>query len=292
MISIIILTFNSMKYIKSCLDSVFSQDFSDFELILVDNGSEDGTLSFIKENYSQVILIENKKNLGACKARNQGIEIAKGEWILTLDCDIVLENNFLSFAVRKIKNLHEDVGIIQSNILMMDRKTIYSNGIFLSSMKRFYDIGKGQKYSGKFDNSKYIFGACAAAAFYRKKMLEVIKEETGYFDERFFFLVEDVDLSWRAKKKGWHTVFFSKAICYHSSNSSNFDKKFRQYLCFRNRRILLEKNDDKKMYLLRSLSYEIPRLFYLFFLNRNALMVLKEKNRQFECLSVLPKRNI
>ena len=87
-ISIVIITFDSERYIKSCLDSIWSQDYRDFEVIIVDNGSQDGTVDFIKENYLHCILIENKENLGACKARNQGIKIAQGKWILTLDCDI------------------------------------------------------------------------------------------------------------------------------------------------------------------------------------------------------------
>ena len=90
MLSVIVLTFNSIKFIKPCLDSVFSQGYKDFEVIIVDNGSSDGTGGFIKDNYPQVALIENNENLGAAKARNQGIERARGDWVLTLDCDVVL----------------------------------------------------------------------------------------------------------------------------------------------------------------------------------------------------------
>ena len=104
-ISTVIITFNSEKFIKSCLDSIFTQDYRDFEVIVVDNGSKDGTVDFIKENYPQVTLIENKENLGTCKVRNQGIEIAKGEWILTLDCDVTLEKNFISQILEAIKHL-------------------------------------------------------------------------------------------------------------------------------------------------------------------------------------------
>ena len=85
--SIIILTFNGIRFIGACLDSILAQDFQDFEVIVADNGSTDDTVSFIKKNYPRVILIENKENLGACKARNQGIKVAQGRWILALDCD-------------------------------------------------------------------------------------------------------------------------------------------------------------------------------------------------------------
>jgi len=74
-------------------------------------------------------------------------------------------------------------------------------------------------------------------------MLWELKEETGYFDERFFFLVEDVDLAWRAQKKGWKALFYPKGVCYHSGNSSRTNGKLRQYFCFRNRYLMILKNE-------------------------------------------------
>jgi len=105
-VSIIILTFNSIRFIKPCLDSIFAQDYPAPEVIIVDNGSKDNTVSFIKQNYPQVILIENKENLGACKARNQAIEVAKGRWILTLDCDIILKEDFLKKIMTFVKEIY------------------------------------------------------------------------------------------------------------------------------------------------------------------------------------------
>lgn len=272
MVSIIILTFNSINYIKSCLDSVFSQDCQDFEAIVVDNGSRDGTPGFIKQNYPRVLLIGNNDNLGACKARNQGIEAAKGEWILTLDCDIVLEANFISEAISKIRNFTADnIGVIQPKILKEDKKTIYSTGISLSLIRRFHDIGKGSPDSEEFARPKYVFGACSAAAFYNRRMLEDTREASGYFDENFFFLVEDVDLAWRAKIKGWRVLYYPRAKCYHLGNSSGFDKRLRQYLCLRNRYLMISKNETIsgkiKLFSL-SFWYEFPRFFYALLTNR------------------------
>lgn len=265
-ISVVILTYNSVNFIKPCLDSMFSQDYNDFEVILVDNGSNDATASFIKKNYLQVILIENKENLGACKARNQGIDVSMGEWILTLDCDIILENDFLSRAVEEIKNLPGDVGIIQPKILKEDKKTIYSTGIFLSLIRRFHDIGKGSSDSEEFARPKYVFGACSAAAFYNRRMLEEIKEASGYFDENFFFLVEDVDLAWRAKRKDWWVLYYPQAICYHVGNSASTSKSLRRYLCFRNRYLMIHKNETLvgkiKLFFL-SFWYESARIIYI-----------------------------
>lgn len=278
-ISIIILTFNSIKYIKLCLDSIFVQGYQDLEVIVVDNGSYDGTVDYIRNNFPQVILIENEQNLGAAKARNQGIEVSRGEWILSLDCDVILEKNFLRKTMGFVKESVDSVGMFQPKILRMDKKTVYSCGIYLSKLKRFYDIGKGKLDNGQFNASQYIFGACSAAAFYKRQMLEDIKEDSGYFDERFFFLVEDVDLSWRAQKRSWKTMYSPEAICYHSGNSSDYNKKFRQYLCFRNRYYSIIKNENLKemsinFFLL--FAYDSCRLFYLLFYNSYTLKAIKE----------------
>lgn len=269
-ISIIILTLNSISFIKSCLDSIFSQNYDDLEVIVVDNGSEDGTSSFIKKDYPQVILIENSENLGAARARNQGIEIAKGIWILTLDCDVVLKDDFFKSLMYFLNKLDTSIGMVQPKILNLDKKTLCSCGIYLSRLRRFYDIGKGKTDNGEFNTSQYIFGACSAAALYRRQMLEELREDSGYFDERFFFLVEDVDLAWRAQKKNWKALYYSETACYHIGNSSNYTKKERQYLCYRNRYYSIVKNDGFANYLKKIspiLFYDLPRLLYLIISN-------------------------
>jgi GT2 family glycosyltransferase len=243
-ISLIIVTFNSSNFIKSCLDSIFIQWLEGFEVIVVDNGSKDDTVKLIKKDYAQVNLIENERNFGACRARNQGIYVSKGKWVLCLDCDTVLEKGFLDNIKKSTGAATSSIGIFQPKILRPDKNTIYSCGIYLSRMRRFYDIGKGKLDKGQFDNMRYIFGACSAAALYRREMLEEIRDNNGYFDERFFFLVEDVDLSWRAQKKDWKSVFCPEIICYHNGNSSGANKIYRKYFCFRNRLLSISKNEN------------------------------------------------
>lgn len=269
-ISIVIITFNSKFFIRECLDSLFSQGgVQDFEVIVVDNGSSDGTPGLLKANYPRAVLIENNLNLGACKARNQGIERSKGEWVLTLDCDVILEKDFLKSAVEFLGlSDNPSLGMLQPKVLFEDGKTIYSCGIFLSWLRRFHDLGKGRKDSAKFNNPKSIFGTCSAAAFYRRKMLEEIRESTGYFDERFLFLVEDVDLSWRGQRKGWKAVYYPQSKCFHCGNSSKTEKKLRQYLCLRNRWFMLKKNEGVISILIRMpfyLIYDFPRLLMVLF---------------------------
>jgi GT2 family glycosyltransferase len=224
-------------------------------------------------------LIENKENLGSAKARNQGISIAKGDWILFLDCDTVLENDFINKIIRLTEWPDDSIGMFQPKILKRDRKTIYSCGIHLSKLRRFYDIGKDEGDNERFNKSRHVFGACSAAALYKRQMLKEIKEDTGYFDERFFFLVEDVDLAWRVQKRGWKAKFYPQVVCYHDGNSSGCNREFRQYLAFRNRYLLMLKNEtirDLIRWAPLILIYDLSRLFYLLSVNRYTLKALGE----------------
>jgi len=270
-ISVVIITHNSEKFIRPCLDSVFKQRCGGLEAILVDNGSKDRTIAIIKDSFpGGITLIENTVNLGAAEARNQGIKLAKGEWVLALDCDIILEESFFSNIIKIVDGLLSEVGMLQPKILNLNKKTIYSCGIHLAWSRRFYDIGS-QKYDrGQFNRPKEIFGPCSAAALYRRKMLEELKEDTGYFDRRFFFLVEDVDLAWRAQRRHWKCMLVPEAVCCHHGNSSGLDGKYRQYLNLRNRYFTIRKNDGILRYLVKILPfvlYDLPRLCYLVFTN-------------------------
>ncbi|MFN7170572.1 MAG: glycosyltransferase family 2 protein [Candidatus Omnitrophota bacterium] len=285
-ISIIIVTCNAIKIIKDCLDSVFLQDFKDFEVIVVDNNSLDRTKEFIKDNFPQVKLIENKKNLGFCRANNQGIEIARGEFILTLNSDVVLENNFLTELIKAAEETSRNIGMFSPKILKMDRKTIDSMGIILTRIRRFYNRGKDGVDYGQYDDKKEIFGPSAACALYKREMLDKIKKNVEYFDNDFFFLVEDVDLAWRANLKGFRGLFVPNAICYHLGNGSRMSKKRRQYLSFRNRYLMLIKNESRSHFLKNLgyfLIYDITRFFYLVFTNFFIFRAI------FEIIYLLPK---
>lgn len=267
-ISIIIPHLKSQQFIKECLDSVYAQDYRDFEIIVVDNGSNDGAVNFINKNFPHVVLIVNKENLGACKARNQGIEVAQGKWILALDCDVILKKDFFNKLMHCVEQAKGRAGFFQPKILNSDKTTIYSCGIYFSKLKRFCDIGKGKSDGPGFNVPRHIFGVCSATGLYSRKMLEELKEDTGYFDERFFFLAEDVDLACRAQKNGWRALFCPQAICYHYGNSSSSDKLLRQFLCWRNRKFLLKKQRlNRFQEALIYLCYDFPRLVFLFFVN-------------------------
>jgi len=271
-ISIIVVTYNSRKAIARSLDSIFNQTFKQFEVIVIDNGSKDYTVDFIKENYPQVKIIKNIKNEGVCKAKNQGINIAKGKYILTLSDSVVLKRDFLDEVRKTMDRFKDKIGMVGVKILKSDKKTIYSAGLHLSRFFRYYDIGKNHLDCERFNRQRYIFGPNSAAAVYRRDMLEDIKKSGQYFDEDFFLFAEDVDLAWRAKKRGWKCIFCNTAVCYYYDEGYNkYPKEFIRYMSFRNRYFLLTKHIGVKQYLLSLLIFDIPQLLKILFCNRSAV---------------------
>jgi len=267
LISVIILTFNSRDLVESCLHSIKKQKPDDTEVIIIDNGSTDSTVDFIKDKYPDFRLVDNKHNLGACKARNQGIEISSGEWILTLDCDVILDSDFFQSLSKELSILKGNIGMVQPKILKSDKVTIYSTGISLTYFRRYHDIGQGKPDSNDFNYTRSVFGACSAAAIYRRSMLNQIKNKKfGYFDERFFFLVEDVDLAWRAQRENWKGIYLPTLRCFHLGDSSHTDKKKRMFLNFRNRYLSICNNENIFVAIIKmpfNLIYDLPRAFIM-----------------------------
>jgi GT2 family glycosyltransferase len=264
--SVVIPTSNSASFIIPCLDSVFKQRVQNLQVILVDNASGDNTVALVSKRYPQVKIMVNKNNFGAARARNQALDNSVGEWVLVLDCDVVLEENFFAALSDKIAWLPRRVGMLQPRILDITGRKIYSAGIRPSFLERFHDLGRGRPDGAGFDTDKYIFGACSAAALYRRRMLDEIKDRYGYFDERFFFLFEDADLSWRAQKKGWSCLYYPKVRCFHHGNSSATSGDLRQFLSFRNRQFMILKNQHPLLILLKLplyLVYDLPRFMIL-----------------------------
>jgi GT2 family glycosyltransferase len=272
LISIVILTHNSEKFIGPCLESIFNQKQAEaFEIIIVDNGSQDNTLTKVDKYKKHIKLISNNDNLGPCRGRNQAISESQGDWILTLDCDVVLDQDFISKAQKLVTDIDRSIGMVQPKILTPDRERIYSCGIYLSWMRRFFDIGKGQKDNKKFFKPCIVFGACAAAALYNRSMLEQIKKDKQYFDEDFFIFVEDVDIAWRAKRNGWKCLFSPAIVCTHVGNSAESAKDLRQYYCMRNRYYMIKKNEGLFLYLIKIIPlflYDLPRAIHVHFTNK------------------------
>lgn len=271
--SIVIVTYDSERHIRQCLDSIFKQNFYSYEIIVINNASRDRTYEIIDEYKTRVRIKDNDKNLGFSEGVNMGIFMSAGEYILTLNPDVVLENNFLSEANNNINRLGNDVGMMGVKILKANsERLIDSTGLVLSRFFRFFDRGSGEKDMGQYDKNIDILGPCAAAAIYKRDMLDDVKIDGEYFDKDFFYLIEDFDIALRARKKGWKGLYLPDAVCYHERNGSGMAYKYKQYYAFRNRYFLIMKNIEiKPLFIFYFVVYDIPRFIFLFFTNSRTL---------------------
>ncbi len=240
--SVGILTWNSKELLKGCLDSIFkSQIKSKIEVIVVDNNSEDGTEKMVKEVYPKVVLIENGRNMGVSPARNQILKAAKGRYILFLDVDTTVEQKSVDSLIESMDN--------NPDVTVGGPKLIYENSSLQLSCRPFPSILniliEGTFLRDYFPNSRFVkdynmedwdhsedrevdwmYGACLII---RKDIINNV----GYFDERFFYLYEDIDYCFRVKKMGMKVKYFPNTIVFHflrRENKKIFHGRIRSHL--------------------------------------------------------------
>lgn len=209
MISIIILNFNGKRYMEKCIMSVAAQTYRDFEVIVVDNASVDGSVEYLESHFPWVRIVRNSENLGFAGGTNSGIKQAQGEYILTLNNDTQIDKRFLECLVGPMQS-NKSVGMCASKMLFPDGR-INSTGICISRSGAAWDRGMSEPDEGQYDSPEDVFGPCAGAALYRKRMLDDI----GLFDEDFFLYMEDVDLAFRGRLAGWRCAYVPQAKVYH-----------------------------------------------------------------------------
>ena len=211
LVSVIIVNYNGITYLGECISSLLTQTYPAIEIIFVDNGSSDGSCEYIKKNYPSVKIITNNKNLGFAKGNNVGIKVAKGELIATLNNDTKVTPRWVEELVDAI-NSDANVGMCASKMLFMkNAEFINSTGICISRSGACWDRGMFEYDNGHYGSIDEVFGPCAGAAMYRKSMLE----EIGLFDEDFYAYMEDVDLAFRGRLRGWKCLYVPEAIVFH-----------------------------------------------------------------------------
>ncbi|MCS6836887.1 MAG: glycosyltransferase family 2 protein [Anaerolineae bacterium] len=211
LLSIVIPNWNGQRFLKTCLDSLLCQTHAPLEIIVVDNASSDGSQAFVRQHYPQVKLVELPNNRGFTGACNVGIEAAQGEFIVLLNNDTEVDPRWAEAVVRAF-GADERVGIVASKMLLFEqRDRIHTAGDGFSTDGRAINRGVWQKDVGQYDREEYVFSACGGSSAYRRAMLD----EIGLLDDDFFFLLEDVDLGWRAQLAGWRALYTPQAIVYH-----------------------------------------------------------------------------
>ncbi len=221
LVSVTIVTYNSGRYIKRCLESVLEQKYPRKEIIVIDNASTDGTLDILEQFEDRVRIVYNDANLGFAGAQNQAIGLSSGEWVLTLNPDVLLMPNFIAEMV-EAGQLDPKAGTVCGKLLAIspsfdlpEQNRVDSTGIFFTPMLRHLDRGSQEVDRGHYQNFEYVFGATAAAALYRREMIDDISIFGEFFDSDFFTYREDADVAWRAQLLGWRCVYTPNAIGYH-----------------------------------------------------------------------------
>lgn len=263
MISIIIPNYNGEEHLKTCYESLKKQTFNDFKLILVDNGSNDSSVSLTRQEFPESHTIELGYNSGFAKAVNTGIKYSQeklnADYLFLLNNDIELAPDFLE-TVSKTFESRPDASIVAVKMLnYYNREMIDDCGDFIkagggSPLAR----GHGEKDTGRYDNEEYIFAACAGAAIYRSPIFKDI----GFFDEVFFAYYEDIDLGFRAQLAGYKCFYQPKAVCYHKrgGTSSVATHGFQTEMCERNLVLMRLKNYPLSTYILYQPLFLIARI--------------------------------
>ena len=243
-VSIIIVNYNGKNYLQKCLESLSKINYTNTEIIIVDNNSTDGSVDFISKNFPNSILIKLNENKGFAEPNNVGSKVATGEFLLFLNNDTIVAPDFISELLKPLQN-NSQIGICQSLLLHPDH-SIDSSGDFIDTL--------GVVYNSRTPISEIreISSARGASMMIRKNIFEQLEG----FDEKFYFSFEDVDLSWRCWIAGYKILVVPKSIVYHLGGQTS--KKLKDNLAFhgfKNQLSMKVTNFEKKQAISRILKF-------------------------------------
>lgn len=261
-VCVIIPTWNGKDRLGACLDSLAGQGLKT-DIVVVDNGSSDGTDQYLADKYPSATVLTNKRNLGFAGGVNTGLRWALDqdyEYAALLNDDAVANKQWLAALVNFLGE-HPKAGIVTSKILDADGQKLDSTGEFYTIWGLPYPRGRGEPNSPTHDEDQWIFGASGGASLYRIKMLTQI----GLFDEDFFAYYEDVDLSFRAQLAGWKIGYEPKAIVtHHIGATSKMLKGFGTYQTLKNLPQIYFKNMPGRLFWRYFLRYMLAYNLILF----------------------------
>lgn len=242
---IVIPNWNGKHLIPACLDSIKQQSVP-VSTVVVDNGSADGSVPFIRKKYPWVHIIQNAKNEGFTGGVNPGISYALEQgaaYIALLNDDAVLHKDWLKHLQARLEK-NADLGAVTCKLLSADKKRIDSTGDYYTSWGLSVARQRDHKASEAIDRFEYVFGACAGASLYRAEMFRAV----GLFDQKFFAYYEDTDFNYRMQSAGWKAGYEPKAEAYHATGSTSGGMKgFTTYQTMKNLPLLFWKNTSWKL---------------------------------------------
>jgi len=297
-LAVSLVTYNAERYLPFLLNSLNNQTFQDFSLLVIDNGSTDRTIAYLKENYPPVKVVAHPRNLGFAESHNQAIAWTESDYVCVLNQDVVLEPDYFKIIIDFLEK-HLQVGAAAGKILTWDfennekTRIIDSLGLVIFKSHRAIDKAQGRLDEGEFESPEEIFGVSAAVAVYRRNSLERIKIKAitaheEYFDESFFSYKEDVDLAYRLRLNDWQAWYLPQAIAYHDRNvkgqanlsdrathlaRQDKDRLVRIY-SYKNHLLTLVKNEffgNFFKFFLPIFWYEFKKFIYLLFFEQSTL---------------------
>jgi GT2 family glycosyltransferase len=308
-VAINLVTWNGEKFIERSLNSILSQTFKDFLLLIIDNGSVDQTAKIIEEQFlpafgDKIKFVKNKNNFGFAFAHNQALLWTASDYILVLNQDVILDPEFLEESVKFLET-HHDVGSISGKVLRWELKQIEdlknseksdiidSIGLKIFKNHRVIERAAGEKDKDQYENITEIFGPSAACPVYRRIALNDIRFGDEFFDNDFFSYKEDIDLAFRLRWRGWKSYYLPEVVAYHKRTAKSREKinfwqtvderkaktKFINYHSYKNHLFVLVKNLSFKnfwRYFPRIFFYELKKKIYLLFFETATLKALKE----------------
>ncbi|MFX1570572.1 MAG: glycosyltransferase family 2 protein [Promethearchaeota archaeon] len=241
--SIILSNYNGIKHIKECFDSLLNLNYSNFEIILIDNHSQDKSVDFVRKNYPNVKIIENERDYGFSKANNIAATYAKGKYIALLNIDTVVDANWLIRLV-DVAESSNTIGITVSKMYYYhDKKVINYAGGNCDRYLKGVHIGDNKIDNKAYNTQREVFFACGAAVLIKRELYKKI----GLFDPLYYAYSEDLDLSWRTWLFGYKVVYVPTSFIYHKIGQILGEKSPRKmFLSEKNRLRTLLKNYQLK----------------------------------------------
>jgi len=302
LVSIIILNHNGKEFLKPCLDSVLVSTYQNFEIIVVDNDSTDGSVVFLKDNYpiDKVKIISENKNYGVPGGRNIGFKHSRGDYIIFLDNDAVVDKNWIE-GFLEVFSKDNRIAAAQAKLLSMAERNRFDHaGDFLTPFGFLVERSNGAKDIGQFDRVEDIFNAKGAATMINSAVFK----ELGMYDDSYFMYLEETDFCWRAWLAGYRVVFAPKSVVWHAYSTPLKDEKkyysnyvIRYYGC-RNYLITALKNASF-LRLVKMLFFQVPSfliLSLLFCLRgkfSDAFFIIKALfSVVVDCRDIMSKRNL
>ncbi len=287
-VTVTIVTYNSARFIRQCLEYVLAQDYPELEVIIVDNASTDQTPEILAAFNNRVRVILNAENMGFAAAQNQAIAHSSSDWVLSLNPDVRLTPDFVTMIVRA-GEADDTVGSVSGKLLSMSpdfqipaEPVLDSTGIYFTPALRHFDRASRQPDRGIYEDFEYVFGVTGAAALYRRRMIDDISIFGEFFDSAFFAYREDADVAWRAQLLGWKCLYTPQAVAYHVRSVLPFNRQ--------STAALLNMHSVKNRFLLRSKNITL-RLWLRHFpaiVFRDSVVVIACLLREWTSLPALP----